>query len=60
MKALSDYIEEILRKSHTNEEWKLINQEIDSLYKDSSQKEILEFEKSGAADTLGMILEYID
>lgn len=60
MKKLSDYIDEILRKNHTNDEWKKINKEVDTLCENATDDEIKAFEESGAGDTLGMMLEYMD
>lgn len=60
MKKLNDYVDEILRKNHTDEEWKFIKREVDTLYKTAAEKEIKAFEDSGAGDTLEMILEYMD
>ncbi|SHK31261.1 hypothetical protein [Hespellia stercorisuis] len=59
MKKLNDYVDEILRKNHTDEEWRFISQEVDKLYKTATENEIKTFENSGAGDTLGMILEYM-
>lgn len=60
MKKLNDYVDEILRKNHTNEEWRSIKQEVDILCEAATENEIKAFEDSGAGDTLGMILEYMD
>lgn len=57
---LKYYGEEILRKNHTRDEWLKISSEVKRLYKSSSKEEIELFENSGAGDTLGMILEYVD
>lgn len=59
MKSLSDYIDEILRKNHTNEEWEKISREVDALRESATEDEIKTFEESGAGDTLGMVLEYM-
>lgn len=59
MKKLNDYVDEILRKNHTDEEWKLIGKQVEVLCKSATDEEIKEFENSGAGNTLGMILEYM-
>lgn len=59
-KNLQYYAKEILRKNHTRGEWLKINSAVKILYKSASKEEIEMFEDSGAGDTLGMILEYME
>lgn len=60
MKKLKDYIEVILEEDHTGEEWRQIDKEVDLVYETATDDEKKEFEVSGAADTLGMLVEYVD
>lgn len=60
MKRLKDYIEVILEGKHTGEEWRQINKDVDQVYKNATDEEKKEFEISGAADTLEMLIEYVE
>lgn len=60
MKKLKDFIDIIFKEEHTGEEWRKIDSEVDVVYKTATDEEKKEFEVSGAADMLGMLVEYVD